>query len=70
MGHESGGVSALFGADTDTTGDVASSMSTMTKLLLGQVLGVERLWLEIVVRHCHVMPLFELQRSAVAMVAK
>ena len=39
MRRESGSVSALFGEDTAKTGDVASGMSAMMKLLLGQVLG-------------------------------
>ena len=34
MGHESGGVTALFSDHTTATADVASSMSAMMKLLL------------------------------------
>ena len=33
--HESGGVSTLFGADTNSTADMASSTPAMMKLLSG-----------------------------------
>ena len=50
MGHESGGVAALFTDDMTLTTDMASSTPATMKLLLDYVLRLPFLWIDVVTR--------------------